>query len=279
MRDQASALRQLVLHTAREDDASGIRAPRMLAVAGGRAGVGTTTLAVHLSAALSNRGMRIVLVDVDLHPSQQHASVAKYCQLGATDTLEDVLKFRRDIHEVLQPGPAGIQVVPGVAESQTAVSTTAVDRLLNQCRAMGRHADLVVLDTGNRVGQSMQKCWQQADELVMVTTPSANAIMDSYATMKALASAYTDQPVYCAVNQVSSTGATAENVFRRLDRSCRRFLRFGMRPLPAIPRAAQLRESAINDPRCAPHDCPAGAALRDCAEKLAIVKPNVSTAA
>jgi len=33
--------------------------------------------------------------------------------VGGPDTIADVLSGRRSVHEVLQPGPAGIQVVPG----------------------------------------------------------------------------------------------------------------------------------------------------------------------
>ena len=269
MRDQASKLRKLVLDTARDEHAMKLRAPRVTAIAGGHSGVGATTLALNLSTALSNRGLRVLLVDTDLHPDQDHPSLADHCQITSADTIADVLQFRRDIHEVVQPGPGGIQIVPGVPASQPAVSSTAVDRLLNQCRAMGRHADLVVLDVGSCVDAEMQQCCQQADDLVMVTTPLPNAIMDTYTTLKSLAATPTSQPIYCAVNQYSANTSDAATVFERLDRSCRRFLQFGMHSLPPIPRVPQLQTQPIDPIRSSADNCPAASALRSCAEILA----------
>lgn len=269
MRDQASKLRKLVLDTAREEHVTKIRAPRVIAIAGGRCGVGVTTLALNLSTALSERGLRVLLVDTDLHPSEEHTSLADYCQIVPTDTLADVLNFRRDIHEVVHSGPAGIQIVPGSPVAQPAVSSTALDRLLNQCRAMGRHADLVIFDVGSHVDTAMQQCWQQADELVMVTTPQPHAIMDAYTTLKSINSAPAQQPIYCTVNQVSTNPEESTTVFERLDRSCRRFLQFGMQALPAIPRASELQTWTVATPRTNASDCPATAALRLSAEILA----------
>ncbi|MCH2398935.1 MAG: AAA family ATPase, partial [Pirellulales bacterium] len=86
MRDQASTLRKLVLDTAREEHGTKIRTPRVIAIAGGRRGVGVTTLALNLSTALSERGLRVLLVDTDLHPTEENTSLADYCQIAPVDT-------------------------------------------------------------------------------------------------------------------------------------------------------------------------------------------------
>ena len=51
-----------------------------------------------------------MLVDADL----SGADAALLCGIESRDTIADVLSGRRSVHEVLQPGPAGIQVVPGI---------------------------------------------------------------------------------------------------------------------------------------------------------------------
>ena len=274
MRDQASTLRKLVLDTAREEHGTKIRTPRVIAIAGGRPGVGVTTLALNLSTALTARGLRVLLVDTDLHPTAENTSLADYCQIVPADTIADVLSFRRDVHEIVHSGPDGIQIVPGSPVAQPTVSSTALDRLLNQCRAMGRHADLVILDVGSYVDSSMQQCWEQADELVMVTTPQPNAIMDTYATLKSITPTPSQQPIYCTVNQTSSNVEESQTVFERLDRSCRRFLQFGMHALPAIPRASELQTWTVDNTRSNAADCPATTALRLSAEMLAT--PNMT---
>ena len=66
MLDQASELRQLVMHAAVDDAPPGDGAPRLVALAGGKGGVGTTTVATNIAAALARQGQRVVLVDADL---------------------------------------------------------------------------------------------------------------------------------------------------------------------------------------------------------------------
>src|SRR5262245_12233773 len=85
------------------------RGPGMLVVSGGRPGVGATTLAVNLATALAQDAHRVVLIDADLY----RADVASHCNLPHGLNIADVLAGRRNIHEVLQLGPAGMQILAG----------------------------------------------------------------------------------------------------------------------------------------------------------------------
>ena len=79
---------------------------RMLVVSGGRMGVGATTVAVHLAAALAQEAQRVVLVDADIH----RADAATQAGVAGKFTLSDVMAGRRSIHEAIQIGPAGRQI-------------------------------------------------------------------------------------------------------------------------------------------------------------------------
>ena len=57
MLDQASELRQLVMHAAVDDALPGDGAPRLVALAGGKGGVGTTTVVTNIAAALARQGI------------------------------------------------------------------------------------------------------------------------------------------------------------------------------------------------------------------------------
>ncbi len=110
MSDQADELRRLVLLDPRTGAAGGDERPRLLVIAGAKGGVGATTTAVNLAVALADHGARVVLLDAD----PPRAGVASLCGLDSPHGVADVLAARRDIHEVLVRGPAGIQVAPGV---------------------------------------------------------------------------------------------------------------------------------------------------------------------
>src|SRR4026209_1729449 len=97
--DQADDLRQLI----RQDAAHATRpadAPHMIAVASGKGGVGTTTMAVNLAVALAQLGRRVILVDADF----DGADVGNLCQINTEYSIVDVLKSTRSVHEVLCRG-------------------------------------------------------------------------------------------------------------------------------------------------------------------------------
>ena len=242
MPDQATELRKLVLRATRDQGRDTGPAPRNVVVTGGKGGLGVTTLAVNLAVALAGQGARVVLVDADLH----RADVAMLCGVTERGDVADVLSQRRDIHEVLVLGPAGIQLVPGLwaPGARETYSARQHDRLLRQFHSLGRHADLVLVDVGSGTHESVRKFWEHAHRIVMVTTPDAYAVMDTYATIKSLADTQRPLPISLLVNQAED-GNLAADVHRRIDQSSRRFLGrpvdwLGHVPLdPAIPEAAR----------------------------------------
>src|SRR5262245_8566197 len=196
-------------------------APTTLVVSGGRPGLGTTTLAIHLAAALAQEALRVVLIDADLAT----AAVGPRCNVSTSLGIGDVLAGRKNIHEVLERGPAGMQVLAGaIAQQRDAIGTRAVQRLIRQMRSLARHADWLVVDAGSQPSEMAAQLWSAADHLLMVTSPDAVAVMDTYALIKTLCTRQSlRHPPTLVVNQAADE-ATAMDVHRRIDQSCRRFL-------------------------------------------------------
>lgn len=236
MLDQATELRKLVLRSVRETVPDGSPPPPLLVVCGGQGGVGVTTLAIHLSVALSGQGCRVVLVDADLH----RPAVAAACGLNAEAGIGDVLAARRDIHEVLQPGPGGVQVVAGggLAGGAAAWGEVAQQRLLRQLKRLGRHADLIAVDAGSGGHDVMRRFWQVADHVLMVTTPDPLAVMETYAMLKRLAGARPQAMLRLLVNRTAELQA-AEDAHRRVCEASERFLELGVGLLGAVPDVAE----------------------------------------
>jgi flagellar biosynthesis protein FlhG len=232
MFDQASELRNLVLRAARDAAPAAGPRPRIVVFSGGKGGVGVTTLAINIAVTMVGHGMRVVLVDADLY----RADVAPLCRLPERGDVGDILTARRDIHEVLERGPGGILVVPGVwaPEHEIPFSRHAQHRLIRQIRALGRHADVVVIDLGNATADKVHWFWLGADEVVLVTTPEPVAVMDGYATVKtAVGSGVSPETLSLVVNQASGPEEGVV-VHRRLDQSVRRFLGRSIAPLGCV---------------------------------------------
>ncbi len=227
MHDQADRLRRLVLGEAAEGLAPAAPAPPLVTVLGGKGGVGATTIAVNLAVAIARHGRRVVLVDANL----QQPDIATQCRLEDKDTLTDVLDGRRTVHEVLQRGPAGIQVLPGAwaANRVAECSEPAQKRLLKELARLGPHTDMVVLDGGCGLNPTAQRFAQASDLLLMVTTAESVSIMDCYATVKSLSGGPSHSgspslpPIQTVVNQSSDEKAD-DDVHDRIAQACRRFL-------------------------------------------------------
>ncbi len=232
MLDQASELRRLARQWAAGDGKSAFRAPRKIVVSAGKGGVGATTIAVNLAAALGRQGCRTILVDADF----TGADAALLCGIESRETIADVLSGRRNVHEVLQPGPAGIQVVPGIW-SPGAIpdcSPTAQQRLLRELDQLGRHADVIVLDVGNGLTHVVQRFWQAAEQVLLVTTAEAVSIMDGYAAVKVFMDGDRPPSVRTIVNQ-SPLPEVAADVHRRIAQACQKFLGISVTPAGAVP--------------------------------------------
>jgi flagellar biosynthesis protein FlhG len=89
---------------------------------------------------------------------------------------------------------------------------------------LAKHADWLIVDAGNQPTELAARLWSVADDLLIVTAPDVVAVMDTYALIKTLISKHARRrPVSLIVNQ-SPDEATARDVHRRIDQSCRRFL-------------------------------------------------------
>jgi flagellar biosynthesis protein FlhG len=211
-----------VLRATRQRSTTDVPAPRLVMLSGGKGGVGVTTTAVNLAVALADQAVRVVLVDGDLY----RADVATLCQLEERGHVGDLLSGKQSIHEVLQAGPGGIQVVPGIwaPDREPTLDGAGQQRLIKQIRSLGPHADMVLLDIGSAGTAAAQRYWLAADEAVVITTPDSVAIMDSYATIKtALCDPSGAGSIWLLVNRGQSD-EQAREVHQRIDRSARRFL-------------------------------------------------------
>jgi len=221
MHDQANELRRLARQDVQTADDGSTGRPTLVTVTSGKGGVGTTTVSLNLAVALAEGGHRSVLVDAD----PNGGDIAMLCRLDERYTAADVLAGRRTVHEVLQSGPGGIDVLPGTWASGEVsdCSASAQQRLIGQLESLGSRGDFVVLDVGNGLNRTARRFCQAADLVLLVTTTELPSVMDAYASIKLLAAGNKSIPIHALVNMASNP-RVADDVQRRLALACRRFL-------------------------------------------------------
>lgn len=238
-----------------------------VAVAGGKGGVGKTSLAANLAVRLADLGRRVLLLDGDLGL----ANVDLLLGLAPRRTLYDVVRGDCTPAEVLLEGPGGVRILPaasGIPEMAN-LDDYRRERLVRALAEVTCDRDALLIDTGPGIQQQTIRLAQIADEILVVTTPEPTAFADAYATLKVLAA----RPLARAPRLVVTMArdlAEAQRVAERVRRVARRFLDLEVELYGVIPRDGAVgRAVRAQRPfvRAYP-DSPAATAVRELADRL-----------
>lgn len=224
--------------------------PHLLVIAGGKGGVGVTTLSVLIARQLAREQQRVALIDFDT----QRGDVAAMTGVLPTANIDDVLQARLSTHDALQPGPDGILVLPAnwLGEQVPPYSPAMVECFVHQLLHLGRVTDWVVVDAGNGDGMSLwQPLWTAADVVAIVTTCDAVAVMDAYAIIKQQFGNRPHDVAALKIQALVNQAADREQAFQiqtRLALSCRRFLNTDIASAGWVPCDQALRFSSETRP-------------------------------
>jgi flagellar biosynthesis protein FlhG len=245
MLDQAHTLRKLVQSApaaARRERFS----PAMVVVAGGRPGVGATTVAASLGAVLANQGERVVLVD----GAQHDGNLAQVAGAGAAiqRSVDEMIAGECSATEALAPGPVGTLLLGNRRPGKKALDTSrpSQQRLFAELQSLEPEADLLVVDAGSGASPWMRRFWLRAELVIVVTTPDDLALLDTYALIKQNVGEGVGGAICLLANQCDSD-AIAGEAYRRLSSACDRFLSRAVHGLPALPRHVLARASDVQE--------------------------------
>jgi flagellar biosynthesis protein FlhG len=256
MPDQAEHLRELIHAGAVncvKPQAAGAAGLPMVVVTGARLGVGATTVAVNIAAALADRGERVLVVDaVD---GQSNMAELTGVRTSAGYVLADVTAGHCNLGDAIVGGPAGVKFVTAVgrvSRHDPAFRRDAATRqkqLLTQLQQLRGEFDVLVIDTGAGLSRVAQRLWLRAAMVVVVTTDDDAAVMDAYATIKrhvAGARGTNLENVRMLVNQAENERRAAD-AERRLSSCGRRFLGCEIAALAALPRHREETPREVQD--------------------------------
>lgn len=240
---------------------------QVIAVTGGKGGVGKTNVSVNLSLALAELGRRVVLMDADLGL----ANVDVQLGLRPKATLADVLAGSCDLREVMINGPGGIRIVPAASGAAEMVNLGPREHagLIQAFSDIGDDLDILVVDTAAGIGDSVVSFVRAAQEVIVVVCDEPTSITDAYALIKLLNRDHGVSRFRVLASMVHSP-QEGHNVFNKLVQVTDRFLEVTLQYVGAIPydesvRKAAQRQRAIFD--CFPRS-KAALAFRAIARKV-----------
>jgi len=219
---------------------SSTRPVQVIAVTGGKGGVGKSNVSVNLSIALAQLRRRVVLLDADLGL----ANIDVLLGIKAERTLADVLNGSCSIKDVLVPGPAGIKVVPASSGVQQ-MSTLGPQEhagLINAFSELGDQLDVLIVDTAAGISDTVVSFVRASNEVIIVVCDEPSSITDAYALIKLLNTEY-DMFRFRVVANMTRTAQEGQSLFNKLNMVCERFLDVSLQYVGQVPFDESVRKS------------------------------------
>lgn len=237
MKDQADKLRQLIdgLKDSQSVSADTERksSTRVITVTSGKGGVGKTNVTVNLGVCLSKLGFRVIILDVDFGL----ANIDLVFGITPEYSLADVINQNKGIQEVLTDGPAGIKFISGGSgvEELVNLNSAKLENFIKNISLLDSFCDIILVDTGAGLSDSVMSFVMASDEVLVVTTPEPTSITDAYALIKMLANRDKSKKVNILINRADSEQESKE-VINKLSTVSKRFLGFEISQLGYIQR-------------------------------------------
>lgn len=190
----------------------------VLAIGGGKGGVGGTTLAVQLARLARRQGYRTLIADLDAGLPD----VDVLLRVAPRHTIEDVVAGDCRAADAVIPAPDGLALLAG-ARGSTVIADAdrpLAERVLSAVRAAALGFDLVVCDAGSGLAPMTRAALQSAELPLCVTTPDAAASTNAWATCVRMVRDGGRVPGL-VVNRAGSVGEAVEWA-RRVRAACRR---------------------------------------------------------
>lgn len=218
---------------------------QVIAVTGGKGGVGKTSISVNLAVAMAQAGRRVMLFDGDLGL----ANVDVFLGLSPRYTMAHVLSGERTLDEVVLDSPHGIQVVPGASGVAELSNLSAAGHLglVQAFSALSTRLDVLVVDTAAGISHSVVQFSQASQQVLVVVCDEPASMTDAYALVKVLSRNHGISRFRVVANMTRSPGEGHE-LFRKLERVTSRFLEVSLDFVGEIPDDPYLRR-AIREQR------------------------------
>lgn len=246
MFDQASSLRELMRNAQKEKNVFipnvnyQQKIPTVLAISGGKGGVGKTLTTANLGLCMARMGMRTLLIDGDFGL----ANLDVVLNLRPQFTLDDVLCGERHLKDIIMTGCEGVRVIPS---SSGVMKVPELDKLqklmlLDQIESLDEEFDVVLIDTPAGVSKNVQYWTSSAAEVIMVVTPEPTSLADCYASIKILSQTTSENSFKLIVNMVRND-IEAKKIYEKISTLSDEYLQVRVDYLGYIPFDESVRNS------------------------------------
>ena len=231
MIDQASGLRKM----------QDLQQIKVIAVSGGKGGVGKTNVSLNTAIALAQQGKKVLVLDADLGLANVDVMLGLRVKLN----LSHVLSGEYEIDDIIIEGPAGINIIPATSGTQSMVDLTPSEHagLIRAFSDIKTKFDILIVDTAAGISDMVLSFTRAAQDIMLVVCDEPTSITDCYALMKLLSREHGVFKFKVIANMVRSP-REGQQLFSKLTKVTDRFLDVALDLVAVIPFDENIRKSS-----------------------------------
>lgn len=239
--DQAQQLRNVIKKRSLE---VGTAKARVVTITSGKGGVGKSNVAVNLAIQLRKLGKRVIIFDADIGLANVEVMFGSIPKCN----LSDLIYRGKTMQEIITPGPMDIGFISGGSGIMSLNNLTRdqITYLVRNLSQLDSLTDIVLVDTGAGISDSVLEFVLASPEIIMVATPEPSSLTDSYSLLKALYRNPSFDAGNTEINVVANKvfgKEDAEAVFEKLQTIVNQFLKGSIRYLGMIPQDPMLEKA------------------------------------
>lgn len=228
------------------DQASGLRrmnqskAIKVIAVTGGKGGVGKTNVSLNTAIAMGQMGKKVLVLDADLGLANCDVMLG----LRSEKNLSHVLSGECELDDIIVHGPAGIHIVPAASGTTSMVELTPAEHagLIRAFTELKTDYDVLIVDTAAGISDMVLSFSRAAQDIMVVVCDEPSSITDAYALMKVLSREHDVYRFKVVANMVRSL-KEGQELYAKLSKVADRFLDISLELVATIPFDENMRKS------------------------------------
>ncbi len=205
---------------------------KVIAITGGKGGVGKTTISINLALALARLGKRSLLLDADLGL----ANIDTHLGLQPRFNLSHVISGDCALEDIVMQVCPGVELVPAASGILRMAELSPLEQagLIHAFSELTSDLDMLIVDNAPGISSSMMQFAKAAHEVIVVVCDEPASITDAYAVIKLLSQKHGVSSFHILVNMIREP-TQASDVYSKIARVAERFLDVTLRPIGGIP--------------------------------------------
>ncbi|MCD7825319.1 MAG: MinD/ParA family protein [Clostridiaceae bacterium] len=239
--DQAEQLRNIIKQQNKKKHMA-----RVITVTSGKGGVGKSNISVNLAIQLGKMNKKVVILDADFGL----ANVEIMLGIRPKYNLADMMFHGKGLNEIISSGPENVGFISGGSglRELTNLNHDQVQNLVRMMYELDQIADVVIIDTGAGISNTVIDLVLSSSEVLLVATPEPTSITDAYALLKTLCrhpEFYRNETKIQMVANRAHSYEEGKELFNKLDAVVEKFLNIQMAYLGYIPYDDKLPKSVM----------------------------------